>query len=118
MPPRSYRRQTDAVDLSHGGTCGLRTAPQSRQSRSGVGRLATVIANEYHNRRKVQLAAYGVASAVSLARFTSGKHYLSDVLIGSLPGYGIGQYVYRTHHQKEKDSADTEEELQPRCGLS
>lgn len=71
--------------------------------------VATVIANEYHHQRKVQLAAYGVASAVSIARFTSGKHYISDVLLGSLLGYGIGQYVYRTHHQKEKDSADTEE---------
>ena len=71
--------------------------------------VATVIANEYHDQRKVQLAAYGVASAVSLARFTSGKHYISDVLIGSLLGYGIGQYVYRTHHQKETNSVDTEE---------
>jgi membrane-associated phospholipid phosphatase len=70
---------------------------------------ATVIANEYHDRRKVQLAAYGVASAVSLARFTAGKHYISDVVIGSLLGYGIGQYVYRMHHQKEADSADAEE---------
>ena len=71
--------------------------------------VATVIANEYHDQRKVQIAAYGIASAVSLARFTGGKHYISDVLIGSLLGYGIGQYVYRTHHQKELDSVDTDE---------
>lgn len=71
--------------------------------------VATVIANEYHDRRTIQLAAYGVASAVSLARFTAGKHYISDVVIGSLLGYGIGQYVYRTHHHKEADSADGEE---------
>jgi membrane-associated phospholipid phosphatase len=70
---------------------------------------ATVIANEYHDQRKVQVAAYGLASAVSLARFTAGKHYISDVLIGSLLGYGIGQYVYRTRHQKEADSVDTDE---------
>ena len=70
---------------------------------------ATVIANEYHDQRKLQLAAYGFASAVSLARFTAGKHYISDVLIGSLLGYGIGQYVYRTHHRKEAVSVDTEE---------
>jgi membrane-associated phospholipid phosphatase len=73
--------------------------------------VATVIANEYHDQRKVKVAAYGVASAVSLARFTSGKHYISDVLIGSLIGYGIGQYVYHTHHQKEVNSVDTEEGL-------
>ena len=70
--------------------------------------VATVIASEYHD-RKVQLAAYGVASAVSVARFTAGKHYISDVLIGCLLGYGIGRYVYRTHHRKEADTVDTEE---------
>jgi membrane-associated phospholipid phosphatase len=86
---------------------------------------ATVIANEYHDQRKVQIAAYGVASAVSLARFTGGKHYISDVLIGSLLGYGIGQYVYHTHHQKEPGSVVTEErnttpawpEITPRYNL-
>ena len=73
--------------------------------------VATVIASEYHDQRKVQLAAYGVASAVSLARFTAGKHYISDVLIGSLLGYGIGRYVYHTHHRKEVGSVDTEEDI-------
>jgi hypothetical protein len=71
--------------------------------------VASVIASEYHDQRKVQLAAYGVASAVSLVRFTGGKHYISDVVIGSVLGYGIGRYVYRTHHQKEAGSVDTEE---------
>jgi membrane-associated phospholipid phosphatase len=67
--------------------------------------VATVIANEYHDRRLVQFAAYSVASAVSVARFTGGKHYLSDVLVGSALGYGIGQYVYRKHHRETPDLA-------------
>ena len=62
--------------------------------------VATVIANEYHDRKAVQIAAYGIASAVSVARFTSGRHYISDALIGSLAGFGIGRYVYHTHHQQ------------------
>jgi hypothetical protein len=62
--------------------------------------LATVIANEYHDRRLVQIAAYGIAAAVSVARFTGQKHYLSDVLVGSAMGYGIGRYVYRAHHRR------------------
>ena len=61
--------------------------------------VATVIANEYHDRRLVQVAAYGIASVVSVARFTGGKHYLSDVLVGSALGYGIGKYVYNAHHR-------------------
>lgn len=65
--------------------------------------VATVIANEYKDRRAVQIAAYGIASAVSVARFTGHKHYLSDVLAGSALGYGIGRYVYGAHHREEQD---------------
>lgn len=70
--------------------------------------VATVIANEYRHRRLVQVAAYGVASAVSVARFTGGKHYLSDVLIGSALGFGIGRYVFHAHHRQAKDVDDSE----------
>lgn len=66
--------------------------------------VATVIANEYHDNRVVQIAAYGAASAVSVARFTGHKHYLSDVVVGSALGYVIGKYVYTTHHRKSLDS--------------
>jgi len=61
--------------------------------------VATVIANEYRDRRSVQIAAYGAAAAVSVARFTGQKHYLSDVVAGSALGYAIGKYVYNTHHR-------------------
>src|SRR2546426_2354508 len=71
--------------------------------------LATVIANEYHDHRLVQVAAYGIASAISVSRFTGRKHYLSDVLVGSALGYGIGRYVYRAHHRKTSGSTDEEE---------
>jgi hypothetical protein len=66
--------------------------------------VATVVANEYSDHRAVQVAAYGIASAVSLARFTGEKHYLSDVLVGSALGYGIGKYVYSAHHRKKSQS--------------
>jgi membrane-associated phospholipid phosphatase len=72
--------------------------------------LATIIANEYHDKPAVQIAAYGIASAVSVARFTGRNHYLSDVLIGSVMGYGIGQYVYHKRHRKTVDSGGSDEE--------
>jgi len=62
--------------------------------------LATIIANEYQDRRSIQLLAYGTAAAVSAARFTGNKHYLSDILAGSAIGYAIGKYVYTAHHRK------------------
>ena len=72
--------------------------------------MATVIANEYHDRRLVQITAYGIASAVSVARFTGHNHYLSDVLVGSALGYGIGRYVYHAHHRKDPVSGSGDEE--------
>jgi membrane-associated phospholipid phosphatase len=71
--------------------------------------LATVIAHEYHDRRLVQVAAYGIAGVVSAARFTGHNHYLSDVLVGSALGYGIGRYVYRAHHRTNTTSVNVGE---------
>src|SRR2546423_893255 len=65
--------------------------------------FATVVANEYRHKRFVQVSAYGLATAVSISRFTGRKHFLSDVLIGSALGYGIGRYVYSKHHDPALD---------------
>ena len=73
--------------------------------------VAAVIANEYHDRRSVQLLAYGVATAVSVARFTGKKHYLSDIVAGSALGYWLGKYVYNTHHREAQQSTDEAEPL-------
>jgi len=71
--------------------------------------VATVIAHEYKDRPAVQIAAYGIASAISVARFTGHKHYLSDVLAGSALGFGIGKFVYHAHHREMvKDDDDGE----------
>jgi len=72
--------------------------------------LATIIASEYHDHLAVQIAAYGIAGAVSMSRFTGQRHYLSDILIGSVIGYGIGRYVYRTHHRPATNGGGGEEE--------
>ena len=68
--------------------------------------LATIVANEYHDHRAVQVAAYAVATAVSVSRFTGHQHYISDVVVGSALGYGIGQYVYHAHHRATAASGD------------
>ena len=73
--------------------------------------VATVVANEYHDHPVVPIAAYGIASAVSVARFTGGKHYLSDILVGSALGFGIGKYVYHAHHREELDSSGEAEKV-------
>jgi membrane-associated phospholipid phosphatase len=71
--------------------------------------LATVVAYEYGQHRPlVRFGAYGLATAVGLSRYTGRNHFLSDVLVGSAIGYGIGRYVYRTHHDPSLDAGDGE----------
>lgn len=68
--------------------------------------LATIVADEYHDHRFVQVTAYGLAAAVSVSRYTGRNHFLSDALVGSALGYGIGHYVYKTHHNSSHVSPD------------
>jgi membrane-associated phospholipid phosphatase len=74
--------------------------------------LATVIANEYHGQSAIQVGAYALATAVSVSRYTGRNHFLSDVLVGSAIGYGIGRFVYKTHHDPVLDAygADASQE--------
>jgi hypothetical protein len=57
---------------------------------------ATVIASE-SNRRLVKLAAYGMATGVSMTRIVGRDHFPSDVYVGSVVGWLIGRYVLRHH---------------------
>ena len=59
--------------------------------------LATVVAEQYHDKPLIQFGAYGIAAAIGVSRFTSVSHYPSDVLIGGSLGYLIGRYVVRAH---------------------
>ncbi|HEX9628919.1 MAG TPA: phosphatase PAP2 family protein [Pyrinomonadaceae bacterium] len=66
--------------------------------------VATVIAEEYGPRQPaVRYGAYALATAVGISRYTGRKHFLSDVLVGSAMGYGIGRYVYHQHHDQSLD---------------
>jgi membrane-associated phospholipid phosphatase len=66
---------------------------------------ATVVAYEYGPRHPVvRYASYGLATAISISRYTGRRHFLSDVLAGSAMGYGIGRYVYHQHHDSAHDS--------------
>ena len=79
--------------------------------------VATVIAHEYKDRPAVQIAAYGIASAVSVARFTGHKHYISDVLAGRALGFGIGKFVYHAHHRESLTEDDDSETVQSKWPL-
>jgi membrane-associated phospholipid phosphatase len=61
---------------------------------------ASVIASEYPG-PLTQIAAYGLATGVSLTRVLGRQHFPSDVLVGSAVGWLVGRYVYRKHHKDE-----------------
>jgi hypothetical protein len=66
--------------------------------------FASVVAREYPN-PFAQIAAYGLATGVSLARVESSKHFLSDVFIGGLIGYEVGRHIYNTRHNRNLEVA-------------
>jgi hypothetical protein len=62
--------------------------------------LASVWAHEYPGWLS-QMAAYGLATTVSVTRVTAKQHFPSDVIVGSVLGWYFGRQVYRAHHDPE-----------------
>ena len=54
--------------------------------------IASTVAHQYHS-LPLRILLYGAATTVSVTRVTSGEHFPSDVLVGSVFGYLIGAYV-------------------------
>lgn len=56
---------------------------------------ATVLAFEYRDKPWVPVLSYTLASLSALSRVYDDEHWVSDVIIGSALGFGIGKLVYR-----------------------
>ena len=67
--------------------------------------MTTVLAEEYPSTRS-RLFWYAVGSTVAASRVVGGRHFTSDVIVGSAMGYLIGRYVFRAHHHETKHLAD------------
>ncbi|MEI6695718.1 MAG: phosphatase PAP2 family protein [Bacteroidota bacterium] len=61
--------------------------------------LATVIAQQYKESIIIPVIMYSLATGVAISRTTENAHWLSDVIIGSALGYGIGKYMVQKHRQ-------------------
>ena len=59
--------------------------------------LASVVAHEYNSNVWYPIAAYSLASLVSLSRLSGQNHFPSDVFVGSAIGWFTGRYVFKTH---------------------
>ena len=60
--------------------------------------IASSVAHQYHS-IPLDIAMYGLASTVTTTRVLAGQHFPSDVFVGSVLGYLIGDYVA---HKQEK----------------
>src|SRR5205823_10260103 len=56
--------------------------------------IAAVIAHEYPG-ALTKIGAYGLATAISLARVSGRQHFPTDIVVGSALGWGIGRMVYK-----------------------
>ena len=54
--------------------------------------IASTVAHQYHS-IPLDIAMYGLASTVTTTRVLAGQHFPSDVFVGSVLGYLIGDYV-------------------------
>ena len=61
---------------------------------------AAVIASEYPG-PLTEIAAYGLATGVSVTRVLARQHFPSDVLVGSAVGWMIGRYVVHKHRRAD-----------------
>ena len=66
--------------------------------------IASVWAHEYPGWLS-QVAAYGLASTITITRVTAKQHFPSDVIVGSALGWYFGRQVYRAHHDPEAGGA-------------
>jgi hypothetical protein len=61
--------------------------------------FATVVARRYRDKPLIGISAYGVATAVSVARVGGLNHYPSDVFVGATIGTLVGRFVLRHRSQ-------------------
>jgi membrane-associated phospholipid phosphatase len=55
--------------------------------------FATVLAEQYSDKRWVPWVAYGAAGLIAYARVAQSMHWPSDVIVGAVLGNSIGRMV-------------------------
>ncbi|MEP6788629.1 MAG: phosphatase PAP2 family protein [Acidobacteriota bacterium] len=74
---------------------GGRSFPSGHSSNAWA--VATVIASEYKEKKLVRYGAIAAAIVISMSRYTGRAHFMSEVVVGSAIGIGIGRFVYKAH---------------------
>lgn len=64
--------------------------------------VATVFAHEYNGHIAVPILAYGFAGAISASRVGAQRHSPSDVAVGATVGFLIGRFIFKRHHDPDR----------------
>lgn len=72
----------------------------------GAFSVATVIAHEYAGKKWVPWVAYGTATLIGASRVALGRHYPSDVVVGSMLGNSISRMVLARNNEESPLALD------------
>lgn len=93
-------------DDDNGGVHSFLSFPSGHTS--GTFAVATVLAHQYPAHGVVPVLAYGGAAAMGYSRIVLGAHWLSDVAVGALLGYGCASQVIHAHENRDGGDAHNE----------
>lgn len=79
----------------------LRSFPSGHST--GIWAVATVLAHQYPSHGIVPVLAYGTAVSIGYSRMVLGSHWLSDVVVGGLIGYGCARQVLSAHEAPARE---------------
>lgn len=74
--------------------------------------IAGIMAHEYPG-PLTELAAYGLATTVTLTRVTAHQHFASDAVIGGVLGWYFAHQIYRARHDPEIGGTAWGDEIDP-----
>ena len=77
------------------GASGFKSFPSGHSA--GMWAVATILAHQYPSHGVVPVLGYGTALAMSYSRMAVRAHWLSDVVVGGLIGYGCARQVLSAH---------------------
>jgi membrane-associated phospholipid phosphatase len=86
-----YGNYNDTFFQQHKGTLGAGSSFPSGHAMMSFS-VAAIFAHRYRQHRWVPFVAYGVATAISFSRLTTGAHFPSDVLFGAATGFAIARF--------------------------
>lgn len=62
--------------------------------------VASTLSSEYKDKPFIPITLYSLAGFTAASRLNDNKHWVSDVVVGGLLGYGIGKLVYNNDQKR------------------